>query len=113
MWTDPKEEAALLRRTISVFAEAIAVTPPDALSDRQPRRGRGRPPAAYTPLTKRDVYIEAMTAAADLLHALSAIPIHACPTNGETCTPCCHRDVLELPFMDRMTLDQEQVTCGR
>jgi hypothetical protein len=37
--------------------------------------------------------------------------VHACPPDGSSLTPCCHRPPTELPRTDRITNDPETVTC--
>jgi hypothetical protein len=44
---------------------------------------------------------------------MSGEVIHACPPGDEGLMPCCERTPFEVPEDDRMTLDPEQVTCGR
>lgn len=38
---------------------------------------------------------------------------HRCPLRPSGLTPCCERAPFELPYTDRMTLDDKRVTCGR
>lgn len=37
--------------------------------------------------------------------------IHECPPKGSGVTPCCGKTPFELPYTDRLTLDQKLVTC--
>jgi hypothetical protein len=39
--------------------------------------------------------------------------LHAPPEPGRTISPCCGRGLDQLPPYDRITLDPDQVTCGR
>lgn len=39
--------------------------------------------------------------------------LHASPELGSSISPCCGRSLGQLPQYDRITLDAEQVTCGR
>lgn len=39
--------------------------------------------------------------------------LHASPELGSSISPCCGRSLAQLPQYDRITLDAEQVTCGR
>ncbi|MCW2540327.1 MAG: hypothetical protein JWN95_2052 [Frankiales bacterium] len=39
--------------------------------------------------------------------------LHAPPETAEKVSPCCGRSLGELPRYDRITLDPQQVTCGR
>jgi len=37
--------------------------------------------------------------------------VHRCPPLGHVVTPCCARTPFELPLTDRMTTDDNSVTC--
>lgn len=37
--------------------------------------------------------------------------VHQCPHKGASVTPCCGRMPSELPIIDRLTLDINEVTC--
>jgi hypothetical protein len=39
--------------------------------------------------------------------------LHAAPEADQHVSPCCGRTLEQLPRYDRITLDPEQVTCGR
>lgn len=39
--------------------------------------------------------------------------VHWCPPRGSGLMQCCERTPFEVPRTDRMTLDEELVTCGR
>lgn len=60
----PDPLAPLCRRALHTFAEALAVTPADELSHRQLRPSGKR---GWRRATKREVLIDGMLAAADLL----------------------------------------------
>lgn len=39
--------------------------------------------------------------------------IHRCPWPDSGITPCCGKTPFELPTTDRLTLQDELVTCGK
>ncbi len=41
-----------------------------------------------------------------------AVTVHRVPLEGEAVTLCCGMTPFELPYMDRLTLDADLVTCN-
>lgn len=47
-----------------------------------------------------------------MTHDVAAL-VHLCPDHGKAVTPCCGALPFELPRTDRITLNPDDVTCGR
>lgn len=37
--------------------------------------------------------------------------VHGCPPSGSSMTPCCGKHPLELPMIDRLSVNPDYVTC--
>lgn len=51
-------------------------------------------------------------AATQAYHVPDDALTHRCPQGAEAVMPCCGRSPFEVPFDERITLDDSLVTCG-